>query len=70
MIDVVSTRKAAKGRSKNKNKKNCKRSPLATLLGIGESPAASSQHHQTQRRQRKWVDELLCSALRQLLCLF
>jgi hypothetical protein len=42
MMAVASVRKAAKGRSKNKNKKNCKCSPLATSLGIGESPAAST----------------------------
>jgi hypothetical protein len=40
MMAVVSARKAAKGRSKNKNKRNCKPSPLATSLDIGELPAA------------------------------
>jgi hypothetical protein len=40
MMAVVSARKAAKGRSKNKNKRNCKPSPLATSLHIGELPAA------------------------------
>jgi hypothetical protein len=38
MMAVVRARKAAKGKIKNKNKRNYKRSPL----GIGESPAAST----------------------------
>jgi hypothetical protein len=42
MMAVVSARKAAKGRSKNNNKRNCKPSPLATSLDFGELPAAST----------------------------
>jgi hypothetical protein len=44
MMAVVSARKAATGRSKSKskNKRNCKPSPLATSLDIGELPAAST----------------------------
>jgi hypothetical protein len=43
MMTVVSARTAAKGRSKNKKKRNCKPSPLATSLDIGEFlPAAGT----------------------------